>query len=321
MLVVAAARRAGRVVGWVVGVATRRRRSTRPSRRAGRDLGRLRRRRQAPGFIQSDELRTPVASTRIPQAIKDATVAIEDRRFYEHKGVDFEGIVRAGVKNLESAQDVQGGSTLTMQLIRTSTRREQASARSSARSARPSSPRSSRTSTRAARASAGSSTKYLNNVPYGTVGGQTAVGVQAAARIFFDKPASELTLREAALLAGLPQAPSHYNPFLEPQCRASRAATRCCSAMADQGFITQRTADAHDAQGRSASSTTRYYTERRESYFFDYVKQQLIERYGLNTVRRGGLQIYTTIDLNPAAWRARRCDGNLGRPATARPRS
>src|SRR4051812_43914824 len=70
------------------------------------------------GFISSDVLRTPITGGQIPQLVRDATVAIEDRRFFDHKGVDFEGIVRAGVKNLESKKDVQGGSTLTMQLIR-----------------------------------------------------------------------------------------------------------------------------------------------------------------------------------------------------------
>ena len=70
------------------------------------------------GFINANILRTPVHSDEIPDVVRDATVAIEDRRFYEHKGVDFEGIVRAAVKNLESKKDVQGGSTLTMQLVR-----------------------------------------------------------------------------------------------------------------------------------------------------------------------------------------------------------
>ena len=69
-------------------------------------------------------------------------------------------------------------------------------------------------------------TSYLNSVPYGTVGGQTAIGVQAAARVFFDKPASELDLAQSALLAGLPQAPSQYNP-LRPLSRTAEARTRC----------------------------------------------------------------------------------------------
>jgi len=70
------------------------------------------------GFIQSDDLRTPVGAAQIPASIRNATVAIEDQRFYKHHGVDFEGVVRAAVKNISSGKTVQGGSTLTMQLVR-----------------------------------------------------------------------------------------------------------------------------------------------------------------------------------------------------------
>ena len=136
-----------------------------------------------------------------------------------------------------------------MQLVRnlyTATARAAASLATSARSARPSSPRSSRTAPRP-RGQGWILTQYLNNVPYGTVGGQTAVGVQAAARIFFDKPAARADAAEAALLAGLPQAPSHYNPFLDPQRARASAATRCCSEMADAGLH-------HPGDGRRAPS-------------------------------------------------------------------
>jgi hypothetical protein len=171
------------------------------------------------GFINANVLRTPVHSAEIPDVVREATVAIEDRRFYQHQGVDFEGIVRAAVKNLESKKDVQGGSTLTMQLVRNLYTGEKARTgvkgyKRKIREAKlaeeledrhPGSP-----------GKLWIVNKYVNSVPYGTVGGQTAVGIQAAARVFFDKPASRLKLREAALLAGLPQAPSDYNPFFNP---------------------------------------------------------------------------------------------------------
>ena len=153
--------------------------------------------------------------------MKDATVAIEDSRFYKHKGVDFEGVIRAAVKNLQSHNDVQGGSTLTMQLIRnlytgdrqrTFARKiKEAKLAEDLENLHP-----------GLRGKKWILTKYLNNVPYGTVGGQTAVGVQAAARIFFDKYTHQLTLPEAAMLAGLPQAPTDYNPFLYPKRALSR---------------------------------------------------------------------------------------------------
>ncbi len=174
------------------------------------------------GFIQSDELRTPVGWSEIPADLKNATVAIEDQRFYKNDGVDLTGIFRAAIKDIAHGAALQGGSTITMQLCATST-----SAATSARSGRRSSRRSSRSTTTKRHSKHSILTSYLNSVPYGTVGGQTAIGVQAAARIFFDKPASQLNLEQSALLAGLPQAPSQYNPLPESRGRQANGATRC----------------------------------------------------------------------------------------------
>src|SRR5262249_37881525 len=154
--------------------------------------------------------------------------------------------------------------------------------------------------------------KYVNSVPYGTVGGQTAVGIQAAARVFFDKPAARLTLREAALLAGLPQAPSSYNPFFDAEAALSRR-NDVLQHMADQGYITQAQADETKQMGLGVKHNS-YYTAKREGYVFDYVKQYLIDRYGLDTVRRGGLRVDTTIDLPLQQLARNAMDGNLGAP-------
>src|SRR5207247_1723971 len=131
-------------------------------------------------------------------------------------------------------------------------------------------------------------TDYLNSVAYGTVGGQTAVGVQAASHVFFDKPVSRLTLPEAALLAGMPQAPSVYNPFLRPQNALGRRG-EVLARMVKMKMITLAQARAAHAAPLGVRPNS-YYTARREAYFFDYVKQELIDRYGLNTVRKGGLR-------------------------------
>src|SRR5919109_3809001 len=219
LLAAVAAIGAGSVVGWVVSVA-----NTAPPLDTSKpiELGATSRVYAADGtrlgFIQANELRTPVASDEMPQNVKNAVVAVEDRRFFEHQGVDFEGIVRAGVKNLESKKDIQGGSTLTMQLVRNLYTGERArngiaGYKRKIREAKLAQELEDRHPGR--RGKLWIVNKYVNSVPYGTVGGQTAVGIQAAARVFFDKPASRLTLREAALLAGLPQAPSNYNPFLD----------------------------------------------------------------------------------------------------------
>jgi penicillin-binding protein 1A len=303
-------------VGWVVSVA-----ATAPSLNTRKqiNLGATSRVYAADGtrlgFIQADILRTPVTSREIPQNIKDATVAVEDRRFYEHKGVDFEGVVRAALKNLESRHDVQGGSTLTMQLVRNlytgeNVRNGVAGYKRKIREAKLAEDLENIHPGR--RGKQWILNKYLNSVPYGTVGGQTAVGIQAAARIFFNKPASKLKLREAALLAGLPQAPSDYNPFLAPD-RAKARRNDVLQRMADQGYITQATADRTKRMSLGVQPS-RFYTERREGYFFDFVKQELIDKYGLDKVRRGGLRIDTTIDLRLQKAARKAMDGQLGDP-------
>ena len=242
------------------------------------------------GVIQSDIIRTPIPSTEIPQTMKDATVAIEDERFFRHEGVDFEGVVRAAIKNIESGKTVEGGSTLTMQLVRTLYISKERTFKRKLHEARLAEQLENVHDKKWILA------KYINSVPYGTVGGQTALGVQAASRTFFDKPAKELEVHEAAMLAGLPQAPSQYNPFYEPET-AMRRRNRVLDKMAELGMIERSTAE--EAKGRDLGvKNGSFYTFRRESYFFDYVKQSLIDHYkDPNIVRAGGLKIYTTLDL------------------------
>ncbi len=242
------------------------------------------------GFIENDEVRQPVATAELPTSLKQATIAIEDQRFYKHKGVDYEGVVRAAIKNLRSGETVQGGSTLTMQLVRNiypiGRKRDFKRKIKEAKLAQELEDQHPKVWIL---------TNYLNSVPYGTVGGRTAIGAEAAARVFFDKPASKLTLPEAATLAGLPQAPSLYNPFRDPRAALSRR-NDVLRRMKKLHMIS----DAEYQQAAAAPLGARsndYYFSKRESYFFDYVKEQLIERYGLETVRKGGLRIYTTIDL------------------------
>jgi len=265
------------------------------------------------GFITADELRTPVTTQDIPQQIKQATVAIEDQRFYKHKGVDYEGVVRAGVKNLESGQTVQGGSTITMQLVRnlfTGDRNRNFQRKiKEAKLAEELEKEHNKTWIL---------TNYLNNVAYGTVGGATAVGVQAAARVFFDKRVNELTLAQSALLAGLPQAPSVYNPFRDPG-GALRRRNEVLSNMAKQNMVSADAALRAQHERLGVRDNT-YYSSKRESYFFDYVKEQLTERYGTNTVRKGGLKVYTTIDLGLQKLARKSIDGVLnesGDPSSA----
>jgi penicillin-binding protein 1A len=244
------------------------------------------------GFISSDTLRSAVPGTQIPLVAKRATVAIEDKRFYKHGGVDYVGIVRAAFKNVTSDRTTQGGSTLTMQLVRNLYIPENRFKKTLTRKIREA---------KLAEELEQEHSKewvlvaYLNNVPYGTVGGQTAVGIQAAARIFYNKPASRLTLPEAALLAGLPQAPTQYNPFNNPSGARKRRG-EVLAAMVDTGYITQAQADAANAAPLGVHRSD-YYAHRREQFFFDYVRSELIRRYGRRVVEQGGLKVFTTINL------------------------
>ncbi len=242
------------------------------------------------GYIQSDELRSPVSSNRVPNSLRDATVAIEDQRFYQHNGVDFTGIFRAAVKDITHGATLQGGSTITMQLMRNLyLGGDQRTFKQKIVEADLALKYEERHNKREIL------TNYLNSVPYGTVGGQTAIGVQAAARIFFNEPASQLNLQQAALLAGLPQAPSQYNPFLDPGAARKRR-NEVLVKMAQLHYVPAAEAAAAEAAPLGVKHST-YYSARREDFFFEYVRQQLVHRYGAATVEQGGLKVYTTIDL------------------------
>jgi penicillin-binding protein 1A len=246
------------------------------------------------GYVRSDEVRTPVPWSDMPEAIRDATIAIEDERFYEHAGVDFSAIVRAGVKNLESGDAVQGGSTITQQLVRAlyiedpernfERKIREAKLAQELEDEHPGRP--------------GKNwilREYLNSVPYGTNEGRTAIGIEAAAQTYFAKHARDLDLHESAMIAGLPQAPSQYNPFRNPRAALERR-NEVLFAMVDNGYITLGDAERASAQPLGLKRGIKRYTQRREPYFFDYVEEQLIEEYGVGAYRRGGLKIHTTID-------------------------
>ena len=247
------------------------------------------------GIIAGETNRTVVPSSRIPQTLKDATVAIEDKRFYEHDGVDYYRLLGAAAKDIESRSARQGGSTITMQLIKNLYE-----------------PKADRTLSKKVEEAYLAFqyekkytkdeilTKYLNGVFYG----QNAIGVEAASLTYFDKHVSEINLPQAALLAGLPQAPSSYNPFTNPDDARARRNT-VLDQMADQGYISRELADKAMKSGISLKRGTAY-KRKREEYFFEYVRRALIDRYGEKRVQRGGFKVYTTIDpaLQSAARRA-----------------
>jgi penicillin-binding protein 1A len=242
------------------------------------------------GFIQAENIRQPVPGRTMPQTLRDATVAIEDKNFFNHGALDPAGIARAAWKDLlAGGKPVQGASTITQQLVRNlyiqnpeeTLKRKLIEAHLAYEM-------------EDAHTKEWILTAYLNTAPYGTVEGETAVGVEAAAQTYFGKPAKELGLTESALIAGLPQAPSEYNPFLDPHAALQRR-NEVLAAMHEQEYIdgAEYREALHSGLGLSPGHKYRVI---KDPFLFDLVQQELIDRYGINTVRKGGLKAYTTID-------------------------
>jgi penicillin-binding protein 1A len=241
------------------------------------------------GFIRSDNIRQPVKGRALPESLKEATIAIEDKNFYEHGAIDPDGIVRAAWKDIQAGAIVQGGSTITQQLVRNLyIQNPEDTLKRKLRETRLAFELEDKHSKEWIL------TAYLNTAPYGTVEGQTAVGAEAAAQTYYSKPAKDLTLTESALIAGLPQAPSEYNPFLDPTAATERR-NDVLRAMEEQGYITAEEYSEAIDRGLGLHPGDKYQTIR-DPFLFDLVQQQLIDRYGINTVRNGGLKAYTTID-------------------------
>src|SRR4051794_26020883 len=225
------------------------------------------------GFIPAAQLRQEVASSSIPAYLKQAIVAVEDHRFYKHKGVDYPSILRAAAKDVTSQAVVQGGSTITMQLVRRLYLTRDRSFKRKIEEATLAKEMEKR------RSKDWILTQYLNDVSFGTSGGQEAVGLQAAARVFFGRPAKALNLTQSSLLAGLPQEPTLYNPIRHPEAAKARRA-EVLAAMVRAGMIGQAVADKINSRGLGLH-LSHYYTHRRERHFFDYVENELRQRIGV----------------------------------------
>lgn len=241
------------------------------------------------GYIHSENVRQPITGGEIPQVMKNATISIEDKNFWHHEALDYGGIVRAAWKDALAGSPVQGASTITQQLVRNLyIRHPEDTLKRKIKEAHLAEELFEQHSRRWIL------TTYLNTAPYGTNDGQTALGVEAAAQTYFDEPASELNLREAAMIAGLPQAPSEYNPFLDPKAALQRR-NEVLGTMWEQGYITRERYLQVRTSGLGLDRGNRY-THVNDPFLYRLVEQELIERYGINTVRNGGLKAYTTIN-------------------------
>ena len=235
--------------------------------------------------------RETVKLSSLPQHVTDAFVAIEDKRFYKHNGVDWVRVGGAAFRNILSGEIDQGSSTITMQLSRNIfTDRLQASDKSLRRKL---------FEARVAKKIEKRFTKqeilelYLNHIYFG--GG--AYGIQSASRYYFEKPASKLKLHESALLAAMPKAPSHYDPRSRPQ-RARQRRDLVLSAMAAQGFITpEKAAAAQDMRLGATRDAPGFHGQRPlGAYFAQMVRKELEEHLGEEIYTRK-LKIRTTLDV------------------------
>ncbi len=240
------------------------------------------------GAIVSPEASAPVAQKRIPRKLELATVAIEDQRFFQHGGLDTQGILRAAVTDIEAGEAVEGGSTITQQLVRNlCIQHPKKTLERKIEEAKLALEYSEHHSKRQILG------QYLNTATYGTVEGSTAVGVGAASRIYFSRPVWKLDTAQMALLAGLPQAPSQYNPILYPRAAKARR-NEVLQRMAKVGYLAPQRARALEKSDLGLSPSHDYFAHE-EPYFFDYVEHLLIAHYGADKVRRGGLQVHTTL--------------------------
>ena len=232
--------------------------------------------------IFADEYRTPIALKSLPPFVYEASISIEDKDFYKHFGFSIQGMVRA-FGNTLFANKLQGGSTITQQLVKTALLTPE------------------RTITRKIREAfltVGTEVlyskdqileMYLNNIPYGG----TAYGIEAAAQRYFNKPARNLNIAEAALLAGLPQAPTRYSPFVNPEQARIRQGD-VLRRMLDDKYISR---SEYDAALKAPLNYAKPSTNIRAPHFVFYIKSLLEEKYGLQKVERGGLRVKTTLDL------------------------
>ena len=244
------------------------------------------------GVVPSATNRQPLALFKMSPWLPQATVAIEDERFWQHGALDYQGIGRAFFDDLMSGKVVQGGSTLTQQLVRNLYigNQDKTLSRKVKEACLADKLFSQMQDTYGADAQKRILSAYLNQVFYG----HHAYGVEAASKTYFSRSASDLNLSQAALIAGLPQAPTTYDPLVNPKFALERRA-QVLRAMLKNGYIGR--GDFRIAIHRPLGLKPGHlYTTLQQPNFFGWATQQLAARYGQPQVERGGLRVTTTLD-------------------------
>ena len=231
------------------------------------------------------EKRIMVPLEDIPLALKQATLAVEDSNFYYHLGIDPKAIFRAFITNMKAGRVVEGGSTITQQLSKTLFLSRERTL-----------PRKIREAILSVRLELVFTKDeilemYLNQIYYG----HGSYGVEAAARTYFGRGVADITIAECAMIASLPKAPNHYSPYKDPK-RARKRRNHTIRRMSYLSFITK-------SEGESALNEEFHLGEvtsmlNRAPYFVEHIRQFLEEKYGSSKLYRGGLKVYTTLDMD-----------------------
>lgn len=237
--------------------------------------------------FHAGENRRSVQLADISHYVIDATLAIEDRRFYDHRGFDMKGMARAVMVNVQSLSARQGASTLTQQLARnlylTHERTWQRKMKEAMYTVQ----------LEMSYSKDEILSMYLNQIYYG----HGSYGIEAAAMMYFNKHASELTLAESAMLAGIPKGPKYYSPYLNMKNAKDRQLT-ILQAMLEGGSITSEQADAAYAEVLNFQTLGSGQQEGFAPYFRDYIRYIAVDKLGINErlLNEGGITIYTTLD-------------------------
>lgn len=233
----------------------------------------------------AEQNREDVKLSQMPQQLRQAVVATEDKRFYEHDGVDPIGIARALVVDIIKGSKAQGGSTITQQYVKQAFVGSQKTAKrkvQEALMARELDKRYSKDEILEL---------YLNTIYFG----HGSYGVQSAAHTYFGKDVSKLNLAECATIAGIIKSPGNYSPYLEPENAVTRRNV-VLMLMKNQGLITST--EYETAKNEEIKTTSLKESSVKAPYFVEWIKKQLIDAYGEARVYRGGLTVKTTLDYS-----------------------
>lgn len=235
--------------------------------------------------IHGEEKRTVVAFDQIPQIVKNATIVAEDAEFYNHSGVNFRGILRAILADIRDKKLLEGGSSITQQLIKNAYLSPE------------------RTFSRKIKELILAITLekkyskdeilnfYLNQIPYGS----NSYGIEAAAQAYFNKPAKELSVSESVYLAALPKAPSYYSPYGNHRDELKSRANYILDRLYDLKYISKKD---YSAAGKTTVDFIDQKSDIIAPHFVMFVREYLNEKYGEDFVEKSGLKVTTTIDLN-----------------------